>query len=67
MAKALAQTLIKVTYLCPGLVQTELTPTNRDQAPLTAEQAARVGVMAATLDDDAPSGTFIDRNGVLAW
>jgi NAD(P)-dependent dehydrogenase (short-subunit alcohol dehydrogenase family) len=67
LAKALAQTPIKVTSVCPGFVQTDLTPINRDQAPLTAQQAAKVVVMAATLDDDAPSGTFIDGNGVVAW
>lgn len=67
VAKGLADTTIKVTSVCPGFVQTDLTPTNREQAPLTAADAARIIVTAATLPDDAPSGTFIDNNGPIAW
>ncbi len=67
LAKQLAETQIKVTSVCPGFVQTELTPINRDQAPLTAEQAAEVVVHAATLPADAQSGTFIDTNGTVPW
>lgn len=67
LAKALADTSIKVTSVCPGFVQTDLTPVNREQAPLTATQAAEVVVAAATLPDDAPSGTFIDSNGSVPW
>lgn len=66
-AKALAETPIKVTSVCPGFVQTDLTPINRDQAPLSADQAAQIIVTAATLPDDAPSGTFIDANGPVPW
>ncbi|MFW6597803.1 SDR family NAD(P)-dependent oxidoreductase [Propionibacteriaceae bacterium Y2011] len=67
LAKALVDTPIKVTSVCPGFVQTDLTPINRDQAPLTAAQAATVVATAAVLPDDAPSGTFIDRNRAVAW
>lgn len=67
LAKALASTPIKVTSVCPGFVQTDLTPISREQAPLTASQAAAVVVEAATLPDDAASGTFIDSGGVVAW
>jgi NAD(P)-dependent dehydrogenase (short-subunit alcohol dehydrogenase family) len=67
LAKKLDGTDIKVTSVCPGYVQTELTPLNKAQAPLTADDAARVVVTAATLPDDAESGTFIDRNGRVAW
>lgn len=67
LAKTLADTEIKVTSVCPGFVQTDLTPINRDQAPLTANQAAAVVVTAATLPADAPSGTFIDQQGPVAW
>jgi NAD(P)-dependent dehydrogenase (short-subunit alcohol dehydrogenase family) len=42
LAKALADTSIKVTSVCPGFVQTDLTPANRDQAPTTPEEAAEV-------------------------
>lgn len=67
LAKALADTPIKVTSVCPGWVQTDLAPGNRDQAPLTADQAAEVVHRAATLDPTAPSGTFQDANGIVAW
>lgn len=67
LAKTLAETNVKVTSVCPGFVQTDLTPANRDQAPLTADQATDVVVTAATLPDDAGSGTFIDANGPVAW
>lgn len=67
LGKALAETPIKVTSVCPGFVQTDLTPLNRHQAPLTAAQAAAIVVQAATLPDDAPSGTFIDSNGLVPW
>jgi NAD(P)-dependent dehydrogenase (short-subunit alcohol dehydrogenase family) len=67
LAKTLADTDIKVTSVCPGFVQTDLTPINKGQAPLTADQASRVVVQAASLPADAASGTFIDLNGVVAW
>ncbi len=67
LAKKLADTDVKITSVCPGFVQTDLTPVNREQAPLTADQAASVIVTAATLPSDAPSGRFIDQNGPIAW
>jgi NAD(P)-dependent dehydrogenase (short-subunit alcohol dehydrogenase family) len=67
LSKKLADTDIKVTSVCPGFVQTELTPINKAQAPLTADQASQVVVKAASLPADAVSGTFIDMNGVVAW
>jgi NAD(P)-dependent dehydrogenase (short-subunit alcohol dehydrogenase family) len=67
LAKALADTPIKVTSVCPGWVQTDLAPGNREQAPLTADQAAEVVYRAATLPPHAPSGTFQDANGIVAW
>ncbi|MER6970516.1 SDR family oxidoreductase [Nocardioides sp. NPDC000445] len=67
LAKALTETPVKVTSVCPGFVQTDLTPINRDNAPTTADQAAEVIVRAATLPDDAPSGTFVDANGPVPW
>lgn len=67
LSKKLADTAIKVTSVCPGFVQTELTPINREQASLTADQAADIVVQAASLPDDAPSGRFLDRAGAVAW
>lgn len=67
LSKKLSDTDIKVTSVCPGFVQTDLTPANRQQAPLTAAQAAPVAVQAATLPADAASGSFFDLDGVVAW
>lgn len=67
LTKALADTSVKVTSVCPGFVQTDLTPINRQQAPLTADEAAAVVADAAVLPDDAPSGSFIDANGAVPW
>ncbi|WP_286961776.1 MULTISPECIES: SDR family NAD(P)-dependent oxidoreductase [Arsenicicoccus] len=67
LARRLADTPITVTSVCPGFVQTELTPINRDHAPRTPEQAAEVIVRAATLPASAASGTFIDAQGVVPW
>lgn len=67
LAKSLADTPIKVTSVCPGFVQTDLTPANREQAPLTAADAAGVVVSAALLDEAAPSGTFVDASGPVRW
>jgi len=67
LAKSLAGTPIKVTSVCPGFVQTDLTPMNREQAPVTVAEAAQVVVLAATLPDDAPSGTFVDQHGTVPW
>jgi NAD(P)-dependent dehydrogenase (short-subunit alcohol dehydrogenase family) len=67
MAKKLAGSPVKVTSVCPGFVQTDLTPDNRAHAPMTAGEAVSVVIAAATLPDDAPSGSFVDRNGPIAW
>jgi hypothetical protein len=56
-----------VETLCPGFAQTDLTPVNRAQAPLTAEEAARIVGTAATLPADAPTGTFISADGPVPW
>ncbi len=67
LSKKLADTDIKVTSVCPGWVQTDLTPSGRAQAPLTAEEAAQTVVEAALLGREAASGTFVDQNGPVAW
>lgn len=67
LANKLADTGIKVTSVCPGWAQTDLAPGNREQAPLTPDEAAHIVVAAATLPDNADSGTFIDRDGAVAW
>jgi NAD(P)-dependent dehydrogenase (short-subunit alcohol dehydrogenase family) len=67
LAKLLTDTRIKVNAVCPGFVQTDLTPVNREQAPLTAADAAHVAVRYALLDDDGPSGGFFDQEAAVAW
>jgi NAD(P)-dependent dehydrogenase (short-subunit alcohol dehydrogenase family) len=67
LAKELVDSGIKVTSVCPGWVQTDLAPGNRQQAPTAADEAARIVVSAATLPEEAESGTFIDQNGAIAW
>jgi NAD(P)-dependent dehydrogenase (short-subunit alcohol dehydrogenase family) len=67
LAKQLANTPIKVNAVCPGWVQTDLAPGNREHAPDTAEQASGVVVEMATLGEDGPSGRFVDRDGSVPW
>jgi NAD(P)-dependent dehydrogenase (short-subunit alcohol dehydrogenase family) len=67
LAKALADTPIKVTSVCPGWVQTDLAPDNREQAPMTPDQAAEVVYRAATLSAADATGTFIDADGLVRW
>ncbi len=66
LSKHLAGTQITVTSVCPGWVQTDLAPGNREQAPTSTAEAARMVVEAATSTDDA-SGTFISSDGHVPW
>jgi NAD(P)-dependent dehydrogenase (short-subunit alcohol dehydrogenase family) len=67
LAKALADTDITVTSVCPGWVQTDLAPGNREAAPTTPAQAAQIVVQAATMPADARSGRFVDADGIVPW
>jgi NAD(P)-dependent dehydrogenase (short-subunit alcohol dehydrogenase family) len=67
LAKQLADTPIKVNAICPGWVQTDLAPGNREHAPDTPEEGSRIVVEMATLGDDGPSGRFVDRDGAVPW
>lgn len=67
LSKALADTSIKVTSVCPGWVQTDLAPGNKEQAPVTPEEAAEVVARAAALSDADATGTFIDAHGPVSW
>jgi NAD(P)-dependent dehydrogenase (short-subunit alcohol dehydrogenase family) len=68
LSKSLAGTPIKVNAVCPGWVKTDLGgPQNKADAPLTADEAARVAVSMALLGDDGPTGTFVDAEGTVDW
>lgn len=67
LSKALADTPIKVTSVCPGWTQTDLAPGNKEQAPVTPEEAAEVVAKAAALSGAGATGTFIDANGPVSW
>ena len=67
LSKLLADTPIKVNSICPGSVQTDLAPGNREQAPLTPEEGSRIVVEMATLPADGPTGAFVDADGLVAW
>lgn len=67
LSKALVDTPIKVTSVCPGFVQTDLTPISREQAPTTPEEAAEVIAAAASLGAGDATGTFVDAAGPVRW
>lgn len=67
LAKYLRETSIKVNSVCPGFVQTDLTPGNRSQAPLTPEEAASIVIEMALVSEAGPTGGFFDASGSVAW
>ena len=64
LAKALADTPIKVNAADPGYVATDI---NGNQGPRTVEQGARAPVRLATLPADGPTGRFFDEDGPVPW
>ena len=68
VSKSLADTKIKVNAICPGWAQTDLGgEENRAAAPLTADAAARIVTLMATVSDDGPTGHFVDADGTAPW
>lgn len=68
LAKRLDGTGITVNSICPGWVQTDLGgPANRAAAPRTAADAAATVVELALIGPGGPTGTFVDRDGAVAW
>ncbi len=67
LSKLLADTPITVNAVCPGFVQTDLTPANRARAPLSAAEAARVVVAYALPDAGGPTGGFFEAAGAVPW
>lgn len=67
LAKKLKDTSIKVNSICPGFVQTDLTPHNRSQAPLTPNEAVTIIVETALIPENGPTGGFFDSSGKVPW
>jgi NAD(P)-dependent dehydrogenase (short-subunit alcohol dehydrogenase family) len=68
LAKTLADTDIKVNSVCPGWLQTDLGGAeNRAAAPTPASDGAEVVAAMACVPDDGPTGSFVDRDGPVAW
>ncbi|MCF6391209.1 SDR family NAD(P)-dependent oxidoreductase [Mycobacterium sp. MBM] len=65
LARALVGDGIRTVSVDPGFVQTDFSPVNRQQAPLSAAQGAEPIVRAAT--GLFTSGTFINRDGNVPW
>jgi len=55
---------IKVNAICPGYTATEATNFSGTRTP---EQAAVIAVNFALLDDEGPSGIFINEAQELPW
>lgn len=63
-ARRLAGLGIKVNAICPGYTATEATNYAGTRTP---DQAARVAIQYALLDDEGPTGTFANEAGELPW
>lgn len=61
-AKAFPQ--IRINAVDPGYTATDL---NRHNGTQSVEEGTDAIVAMANLDPSGPTGTFVDRNGVLAW
>jgi NAD(P)-dependent dehydrogenase (short-subunit alcohol dehydrogenase family) len=55
---------IRINAVDPGYTATDLNGHNGTQ---TVEEGTDAIVAMATLDPSGPSGTFVDRHGVVAW
>lgn len=63
-AKLLADKNIKVNAICPGLTATDATNHYGDRTP---DQAAKIAITYALLEDDGPTGTFANEDSALSW
>jgi NAD(P)-dependent dehydrogenase (short-subunit alcohol dehydrogenase family) len=61
-AKAFPQ--IRINAVDPGYTATDL---NRQSGTQSVEEGTDAIVAMAKLDPSGPTGTFVDRNGVVAW
>lgn len=63
-AKHLRHNGILVNAVCPGHTATE---GNGFAGDRTARQGAAIAIRMATLDQDGPTGTFVDEAGPIPW
>jgi NAD(P)-dependent dehydrogenase (short-subunit alcohol dehydrogenase family) len=63
-AKELKDTPIKVNAANPGYCATDL---NGHSGFRTAEQGAAIAVRLATLDENGPTGAYLQDDGVIPW
>jgi NAD(P)-dependent dehydrogenase (short-subunit alcohol dehydrogenase family) len=61
-AKAFPQ--IRINAVDPGYTATDF---NQHRGPQTVEEGAEVIVTMAKLDGTGPTGTYVDRHGVVPW
>lgn len=64
LRRMLDKTSIRAISVCPGFVQTDLTPLNREHAPLTAAETA---AFIADVASGATAEPFVSRDGAVAW
>ena len=62
-ASALAEYGIKVNAVCPGMTATEATQFQGRNV----DESARIVIQFALIDQDGPTGSFVDDQGVVPW
>lgn len=63
-ASTLKNKKFKVNSICPGYVATDI---NDNQGFRTVEQGAAIIIKMATLDDNGPTGTYVNDEGIIPW
>ncbi|MDT8429743.1 MAG: SDR family oxidoreductase [Pseudomonadales bacterium] len=63
-AHELKDSQIKINSADPGFTATDL---NGNRGTRTVEQASKIIIKLATLDESGPTGGFYDENGVVPW
>ncbi len=64
LAKELINTNFKINSVEPGYTATDL---NQFKGTQTTEQAAKIIVKYATLDNSGPTGRYFNKDGEMAW